>query len=406
MDVRHPQLIDDLSTGRSLIHALHNDSLNGAQGRLRGQPDDCDLAAVNDLEAVAEWLARKQVAKSPVTVRAYRREAERLFRWCWLQRKKALSDLNDADFSAYRAFLLDPQPKRDWVYPRRVRRSHPNWRIFQGPMSQANAAYTFTILNELFNWLSSKGYLRRNPIAMDSELRKKPEKNHSPTRFALPDSVWDAVVRTIESLPKETSKQIMAYERLRYIFTLAYLMDFRLGDLANNTMGAFEPFSYRGKTHWSWCGIGKGGRIDRVPANTEAMEAVARYRRAIGCESVQPQPGDQVGMVMSISGNKALGADRIYRLVSKTFESTYDSEVAQGDLSPLSSHDLEILKKASTHWLRHTAITRQLEAGIPVQTVQKIARHKDLKTTGEYNTAEFAKIHEQSQKHRLRWIVS
>ena len=40
-----------------------------------------------------------------------------------------------------------------------------------------------------------------------------------------------------------------------------------------------------------------------------------------------------------------------------------------------------MLPPLSNHWLRHTFITRCVEAGIPVKVVQMVAGHSDIETT-------------------------
>ena len=51
------------------------------------------------------------------------------------------------------------------------------------------------------------------------------------------------------------------------------------------------------------------------------------------------------------------------------------------------------LKKASTHWLRHTAITHQADAGIELRYIKRNARHENVETTMLYQHAEEDKWH-------------
>ena len=52
------------------------------------------------------------------------------------------------------------------------------------------------------------------------------------------------------------------------------------------------------------------------------------------------------------------------------------------------------LKKASTHWLRHTSITHQADAGIELRYIKRNARHESVETTMLYQHAEEEKWHE------------
>ena len=53
----------------------------------------------------------------------------------------------------------------------------------------------------------------------------------------------------------------------------------------------------------------------------------------------------------------------------------------------------EQLEHASTHWMRHTGITHDLEAGAEVRYVQAQARHSSPKTTARYD-------HKQEERWR------
>ena len=52
--------------------------LDGSQGTFRAPRQHCLMSATTDYEAILAWLRSK---RSPHTVRAYRKEAERLLLW-------------------------------------------------------------------------------------------------------------------------------------------------------------------------------------------------------------------------------------------------------------------------------------------------------------------------------------
>ena len=57
------------------------------------------------------------------------------------------------------------------------------------------------------------------------------------------------------------------------------------------------------------------------------------------------------------------------------------------------------LKRASTHWFRHTAITHQDDAGVALKYLNRNARHAKLETTAIYQHAEDDLWHQENQKH-------
>ena len=59
------------------------------------------------------------------------------------------------------------------------------------------------------------------------------------------------------------------------------------------------------------------------------------------------------------------------------------------------------LKQASTHWLRHTSITHQADAGIELRYIKRNARHESVETTMLYQHAEEDQWHEAMSQHRM-----
>ena len=125
------------------------------------------ISANNDLQAIQSWLA--EFDDSPQTQRSYRKEAERLLLWSLIEKQKPLSSLTRDDLRDYQQFLSDPQPQSRWCGQRKPRQD-PNWRPFQGPLSERSIAQAITIINALFSYLVEAGYLSGNPLGL---MRRK-----------------------------------------------------------------------------------------------------------------------------------------------------------------------------------------------------------------------------------------
>lgn len=367
---------------------------------MRAPPELCLLRKdITDLEAVEHWLNLKTKI-SPATLRAYLREIDRLLRWCWIGRGKALSDLSIDDFDSYNEFMKEPKPARMWICKDRVPRSDPRWRPFRSGMTGANRAYAFRIINELLSWMTASLYLRANVLGGNPDLKRSPKRHGKPGSRALTPLMWETLMHSIEAMPREIPPQDAEYERLRYLFTLLYLMDFRLGDLGNNTMQAFQEETMHGKICWWWRGDRKGGKEGDLPVSDEALEAVARYRRSKGITPELPATDDPYGMVMRVDSTKAIGTDRIAKLVTKAIRQAL--VYANDHQIPLSQAEIERFRNASTHWLRHTGITHQLER-LPLHQVQRLAQHADPRMTASYVSSEDQSLHEAANLHRTLW---
>ena len=370
--------------------------LDGHSGSNRAPDERLQIEANHDLAAVHCFLA--EYRHSAGTYRVYQKECERLLLWAVAARGKPLSSLHRQDFEAYIAFLADPQPAERWCGPKRPRQ-HAEWRPFVGPLGEAARISAVGILKTMLDWLVEAGYLAANPLGLMRQHRKlarraKPQEERV-ERF-LDGVMWQAVMATVEAMPRDTAKQIAAYERLRFICALLYLLGPRAGELESHTMNSFRELN----GHWWWQVVGKGEKRARIPVGDDMLAALARYRRHLRREPSLPLPDDTTPLLLSLSGDKGITARRLHQLLKALFNQAADR------LESETPHKAARLRQASTHWGRHTAITAKLNAGIDRRYVQRSARHEDPRTTDRYIHEEDTSWHEAEQLHRLDWPSS
>jgi integrase/recombinase XerC len=118
------------------------------------------------------------------------------------------------------------------------------------------------------------------------------------------------------------------------------------------------------------------------------MQAYLRYREFHGLPSVIA-PDDTGPLVMSIAGNHqaCLTPTAIYLIVKDVFLRAAEARDADDPSAAA------VLRRASTHWLRHTAATHQADAGTDLRFIQKNLRHASLETTALYLHAEDDRRH-------------
>jgi site-specific recombinase XerD len=346
------------------------------------------ISATNDLQAVQCWLA--EFDKSPQTQRSYRKEAERLLLWSLIEKQKSLSSLTRDDLRDYQHFLSDPQPQSRWCGQRKPRQDI-NWRPFQGSLSEGSIAQAITIINALFSYLVEAGYLSGNPLGLMRRKIKQYALNKTKVieRF-LEQALWQSVVDYIESLPKITLREQKEYERTRYLFHLLYLLGPRVSEVAQATMQSVKQI--RGK--WWWQVTGKGQKTQLIPINESMLNALIRYRQFYGLSQL-PAPEEKLPLFMNLNGTQGVSSNMIYRLVKNIFLDCAETfEKNRPDFSAK-------LKQASTHWMRHTSITHQADAGIELRYIKRHARHESVETTMLYQHAEEDQWHEAMSKHRI-----
>ena len=365
-------------------------------------------AASNDQEAVATWLAKYRDNKH--TLDSYRREAERLLMWAqWIGRD--LPGLMVEDVLAYKAFLIDPQPVAQWCLqteprllpdgkdnplwrqvrrvPRELESGEPNpaWRPFVSGLSAAAAKQSTTILFGLFEHLAAIGYLHANPLRAASKRATRTKKRGQERYFD--DAAWSEILNWVERMPKEEPRDVAHYWRTRFLFRLLYLTGLRRFELAQARTSHLR--FQRGQ--WWLDVLGKGSVEDSVPLPMDAIEAIKEYRESTGRPALPPIGTDEP-LLMDVTGaGRPLGDRAIYAVVK---------EVCRRTAAYVGVENPELAKQiqaGSTHWLRHTAATHQIEAGVDPLIVQANLRHASFSTTEIYIHKGRDKQHAETEKH-------
>lgn len=342
--------------------------------------------AATDEEAVARWLLRKKGH----TQRAYRREAERFLQWIFW-RNQTLASLMDDDLIEYRCFMENPAPAELWC-GRPVRRRLPNgepnpkWRPFVSGLSKAAIRQAEIILGGLGTYLESVGYLPRNPWrALDAVPL-----SHKPIERFLDEETWAVLVRYLEVMPElEEARQAA---RARWLLVFLYLTGARRVEVSNARMGDIMQRSGR----WWWRVTGKRDKTDFVPVQKVLVAELVRYRRAIGLCDL-PNPDESTPLVAGIRGKKnaAIKDKLIYLIVKQVLQKAADWASKENPVASV------WLRRASTHWLRHTSATHQLRKGVSLDIVSKNCRHSSLQVTGLYLHVLDEHRHDETEKHGI-----
>lgn len=373
--------------------------LDGSRGTNRAAGNRPLITADNDLDALHAWLAR--FVDTQTTFDNYRKEAERLLLWAHVELHKPISSLTHEDLLAYQRFLADPQPATRWIMPkaRKVGRSHPDWRPFAGPLAPSSQRQAIIILNAMFSWLVHAGYLAGNPLSLSRQRTRKARPRI--TRY-LEEELWSEVKLTIEQLPKETAREREHYFRLRWLFSLMYVCGLRISEVIGNSMGGF--FSRRdrsGEERWWLEVIGKGDKTRIMPATTELMAELARYRRAMGLAPFPPLD-DGTPLLLPIGGkHRTLSRGGVHAIVKQVFERTALCLRERGEeYAPLASR----VEQASAHWLRHTAGTHMANQEVDLRHVRDNLGHASISTTSHYLHSSDDERHRETELfHKLKW---
>ncbi|PMS21574.1 integrase [Trinickia dabaoshanensis] len=362
----------------SLLPVALPAALDGRDGTNRARGGHRQIAADTDLEAVRLWLA--EYAGSPHTLRSYRKEAVRLLVWATHALGKPLSSLTREDFLLYERFMA--APSADWTDPALPRRGGAR-RLFDKPLSTQSQRQALGILSGLLNYLVSAGYLAGNPLALRRGHTRKTSRARRVERY-LDHTLWEYVLGSMETWPRTTSRECQHYERSRWAMRLLYLTALRVSEAAHAKAADFVQ--RRGR--WWLHVTGKGDVEGEVPVSDALMAEFARYRLFHGLPPA-PRKDETTPAVMSIAGDttRHLTPTAVYLIVKEVFRRAADT------LEPTDPVGAATLRRASTHWLRHSAASHQADAGTDIRFIQKNLRHASIETTGIYLHAEEDRRH-------------
>ncbi|WP_374502182.1 tyrosine-type recombinase/integrase [Zoogloea sp.] len=373
---------DLVTTDDSLPTVVLPQVLDGSQGSNRARGGVRQIAADTDVEAVRLWLA--EYADSPHTLRSYRKEAVRLLIWATRVLGKPLSSLTREDLLTYEAFLANPSV--EWADPTLPRRGGSR-RLFEGPLSPRSVRQAQGILSGLFGYLVAAGYLAGNPFALRRRRGDAKASRRAAVERYLDRDLWQSVLDFIEALPQGTHRECQHYERVRWLFHLLYGASLRVSEAAHAKSSNLSQ--RRGR--WWLHVVGKGGSVGDVPMSDELMADFARYRQYNGLPAM-PTAGESIPLVLSVAGraDRLLTPTAIYLVVKEVFRR---AAAARESIDPTGA---VTLRRASTHWLRHTSATHQADDGNDIRFIQKNLRHASIETTAIYLHAEDDLRHEKT----------
>jgi len=366
------------------------ESLSGEAGSNRNM-GFCRIEASNDHQAILSWLATK--SGSAHTVRAYRKEAERILLWAIIERGKALSDLSIDDCTAYRDWLsmLGRTPteqwnfrinQETWIGQRHIHRFNPAWRPFDGPLSVNSVRYAINITASLFEWLVRVQYCTFNPWAGVGKVHSNSDETPPDLELTRVLSVaqWNYLTDYLNAMSEDERTS-----RLRFVLTFAHATGMRLSELVDAKTGRFYTMPLRDQIGMRWMlkVKGKGDKWRAVPIAESLIELFGNYlsSRALNRDPFANPPDTPV--IATVGSDEVISANWLYKIIRDLFSEVADSLDTQGNVQ-----DAKTFRKASVHWLRHSCGSHLASSGVPVSLIQKLLGHSSLETTSIYTTAD------------------
>jgi site-specific recombinase XerD len=374
--------------------------------------------AAEEYTLCVEFL--KSYANSNDTFTAYRREVERLLHWSWILCKKSVHELTRNDIRDYLAFIHEPPAS--WMsiniahrfknHSTEGRIPNPLWRPFvvkisknarrlgNNPdkanykLSNKSIEAVFAVLGSMFTYLQQEEYLDANPVALIRQ--KKGYIQRQQTRKVtrrLSRMQWLYVINTCETMANADP----AHERTLFLMSAFYLLGLRISELAYHDerlaeMGSFAP-DKRGM--WWFNTVGKGNKARDVAVPDELMTALKRYRTSLNLTPL-PHRGDNSPLFPKLKGKDGLGTRQIRNIVQRVFDQAILNLQAAGKID-----EADDLAAATVHWLRHTAISSEIEYR-PREHIRDDVGHENPATMDKYIDTDRVARHQSAQSKKLR----
>jgi site-specific recombinase XerD len=379
------------------------------------QAQQVNIATVDDeYQYAVKFLS--SYSGSADTFNTYRREVERLLQWSWLVAKKSIIALESIDIHHYMDFVQNPP--ETWIATKNVARfidnnleriHNPQWCPFvaripkalhkQGHIPKAkhykmghqSLASVLAVLSTFYSFLQQHEFARVNPVQMLRQKSRYLQKRQGQqvTR-KLSQTQWAFVIETMATL---ASKQA-SFERHLFIISAFYLLGLRISELAETPgripqMGDFYPDQHG---CWWFTTVGKGNKQRDVAVPDTMLQALKRYRIHLELPSL-PLRDETTPLVAKQRGYGGLGTRQIRNLVQACFNHAVSALKHAGQ-----EDEALDLEAATVHWLRHTAISADVQHR-PREHVRDDAGHENTVITDRYIDIDRQARHE-SAKHK------
>lgn len=356
--------------------------------------------------------------KSVHTFSRFRNETERFLLWLYLFKQKPMDQLRKSDILDYADFCW--QPPVTWIclanhekfqYINGSYVQNKDWAPFKLKLakntvksdtppdkkkykpSQQTLTATFTALIAFYKYLMNEEYLYGNPAQIaKTDCRHFIKDSQVKEVRRLTESQWQYVYNVTVALSEEDH----LFERSLFIICALKTLFLRISELSERSnwspvMGHFWEDS---DSNW-WLKIyGKGRKLRDITVPNSFIPYLKRYRSYRGLSPL-PSPGENAPIVEKIRGQGGMTARQLTRIVQEVFDRAYEKmRDAEGE------DKARKLKEASTHWLRHTGASMEIERGRALKDLSEDLGHSSMATTDTIYVQTENRIRAESGKTR------
>ena len=335
--------------------------------------------------------------KSQHTYVRFRNDIEKFLLWVFMVDKQPVDDLRKADILRYIDFCVAPPVKwistqlhdrfslnngyfasnLKWTPFRQTPRKYDKDRVLDPKKYQPSLQTlesTFVALSSFYRHLIDGEICIGNPIPLAKRDCKHMIKDSQvKTISRLTEHQWQYLLDTAVKLADTDA----LFERNLFIISTMKTLFLRLSELSERldwtpTMSHFWTDE---ENNWWFKVYGKGKKIRDITVPEGYLSYLKRYREWRGLSPL-PSKGEQTVLVEKIRGRGGLTSRQISRLIQQVFDAAYiNMKTEQG------SDAAQKLNEATTHYLRHTGASMEIERDRPLKDLSEDLGHSSSATT-------------------------
>ncbi len=345
-------------------------------------------------KAFLDYIGRN---KSEHTYVRFRNEVERFLLWALFIKEKSIDDYRKTDILEYADFCW--KPPVSWIGTSNEDRfilaegffkSNHLWRPYkiQAPKSQINKktdkkkyrpsqqtlTAVFTAVIAFYKYLMGEEICYGNP----AQIAKKDCKYF----------VADAQIKEVKRLTEEQWQYALEaaiemadsdlhFERNLFIIATLKTLFLRISELSEreNWSPIMGHFWEDENENWWLKVYGKGRKIRDITVPPDYLPYLERYRVSRDLSAL-PDHGEKSVLVEKIRGQGGMTSRHLIRLVQEVFDNAYKKmRRLEGE------NKAKKLKEASSHWLRHTGASMEIERGRALKDLSEDLGHASMATT-------------------------
>ena len=336
--------------------------------------------------------------KSEHTFSRFRNETERFLLWAFLIKNQPVDQMRKADILAYADFCW--KPPVSWICHSNHEKfqfqdgafvQNKSWAPFKMQLpkhsgtdafldkkkykpSQQTLAATFTAVIAFYKYLMNEEYLHGNPAQIaKSDCRHFIQDAQVKEVRRLTEKQWQYVFNVAIELADEDQ----LYERSLFVICSLKTLFLRISEFSERPQWSpsMSHFWEDSEGNWWLKVYGKGRKLRDITIPADFLLYLKRYRAFRGLSAL-PSPGENHPIVEKIRGQGGMTSRQLTRIVQEVFDISYERmKSAEGEDSARK------LKEASTHWLRHTGASMEIERGRALKDLSEDLGHSSMSTT-------------------------